>query len=168
MANPLWPSFITAQNLQIESPYLEAMRLDYLNTANFSGLWISGSITENGIYAGPNVREVTIQGRIENNFYHGAQFDGSSDINLTGAWVYRNSLVGSGLKSGIYLGPQEVINFTMLGGLAGKATGTTDYIELQRYGVDDNAQRHSKIVGTMMNGNVIAKTSGAIATVAVP
>jgi hypothetical protein len=168
MANPLWPSFITAHNLQIESPYLEAMRLDFLNTANFSGLWISGSITENGIYAGANVREVTIQGRIENNFFHGAQFDGSSDINLTGAWVYRNSLVGSGLKSGIYLGPRAVTNFTMLGGLAGKATGSTNYAEFQKYGIDDNAQRDGKVIGTMMNGNTDGKTSGTIPTFAIP
>lgn len=168
VANPLWPSFITAQNLQVEAPYLEAFRFEYLNTANFTALWVSGSVTENGIYMGPNVREVFLQGRVENNFYNGIQIDGSSDITLSGAWIYRNALVGSGLKSGVYLGPGTVTNFTMLGGLAGKATGTTSYTEKQRFGVDDAAQTGGKIIGTMMNGNTAGKTSGAIATVGVP
>lgn len=162
VANPLWPSFLTATNLQVESPYIEAFRLEYLNTANFTNLWVSGAVTGQGIYMGPNVREVSMQGRVHHNYYEGIQIDGSSDITVAGTWVYANSQVGSNLKSGIFLGPASVTNFTMAGGLAGKATGTPAYTENQKYGIDVAAQTNSRLLGVDTAGNATGGVFGTI------
>lgn len=166
VAYPLWPSFINGMNLQVENSYLENVRGDYVNGLNITGGFFVGSQTENGLYFGPNASKINIGlSEIRGNFLHGAQFDGSSDVNSVANNVYKNSQTGSTTKSGIYLGPTSVTGFKSVAGNSGKLAAAGVYTENQKNGIEVAAATKAVSDATDLSGNATAPYSGTLAVI---
>ncbi|NGO94294.1 hypothetical protein BJL96_11650 [Burkholderia cenocepacia] len=161
LASNFVPRFITGFALEVENMYAECLDLQAVDDFWIDNIFAVGSQTADGIKLSSQCGNFRLsKGTINSNFLHGLNKNGAKTVSLTDVDIYNNSLVGNGLKSGIYADGIGVLEIK--GGTCGKADWLPDYTENQKYGIDLDPIFNGTLTGhgTNMRGNVL----GAIHT----
>jgi hypothetical protein len=107
------PQFATFYGLEVDFPYLEAVRIDTGRQLYFTDAQMHGSATRSNVHIGAGGSVASFAG----GFSHGAAFAGfdifGRQVSLTGVDVYANSLASIGTSSGIQLnGTSRMVTVT--------------------------------------------------------
>lgn len=153
LAQNFVPRFFMGSDLEVENMYAETQRLDYAVDYFVDSIFGAGSYTADGIYLGIGVGNFNPgSGSVNSNSLCGVNIDGAVGVNINELSVYNNSLVGSGVKSGIYIASASK-DIAIRGGLAGKAYWLPSYTENQKYGIEINSTDLVQIDNVNTRGN---------------
>lgn len=139
LAQPYRPSFVFANDVEIENPQFEALKADALIGGYFTNCFFVGSQTESGIVLEAAVTRVKFSNcDIHGHYKSGVRLRGCQFIDFFGADIFYNSRADANAFSGIDAGDVGGANsalFTVHGGLAGKEITRPTYTEWQKFGI---------------------------------
>jgi hypothetical protein len=148
------PRFFVGSSLEVENMQAECLDLQACREFNPAYLFAAGSHTADGVILGAGVSEFApVRCAISSHWLHGVNVNGAKSVRLIRPLIYNNSLVGVGLKDGVYVAGSGTV--TIDGGLIGKDTTLPAYTEPQKCGVDLDAAFNGTLVmrGVDLRGN---------------
>lgn len=160
LASNFTPRFILGSDLEVESMYYECVDLQYCLDFWPDSFYAVGSATADGVKLSANVASFRPKGgTINSNYFNGIFTNGCQFADLSGLAIYNNSLVGAGLKHGVYASGAGTLQGNA--GIWGKATWLPAYTELQGYGLclDGAFSGSVCISGVDLRGNNIGPIS---------
>lgn len=147
---PNVPTFITANDLEIEFSRLECIRLDACSKCSFATSVLHGSVSRDNVYVGGACRNIDFTGGTSTGACHSGIAVAGKDVCITSMRFETNCQVGSdGPYPGILVGGTSngvVVIGCRSGSIGAPAT--------QRYGIQvDNGADNFSIVGNVFTNN---------------
>ncbi len=155
------PGFALGGSFEVENTYLESIRLEACKAFNPRNLFCATSVSENGIYMGSQASNVRIgAGQASNHWKNAIYIDGAQRVSINDFEAFYNGRYSSEVFSGAYVNAGDDIVFN--GGLFGKNTSISEYVEYQKYGIDNFGGTNVRASATNTRGNVTGGRHGVI------
>jgi hypothetical protein len=154
LASNLVPRFFFGSSLEIENMQNQCVDAQAMREFKPASLFAVGSHAADGVRLNAAVADFApVRCNISSNWFNGIDTNGAKSVRLTKPLIYNNSLVGVGLKDGVYVSGSGFVGIT--GGLIGKDTALPAYPEPQKCGVDLDAAFNGVLVmsGVDLRGN---------------